>query len=481
MSLVQLQIALSLIMLPFFSVAQGQGNVWYFGDNAGIDFNTGEPVASLGGQVAFSASHSEGSSSICNHDGQLLFYTNGEKIWNKNHQIMVNGDGLLGSWSSTQSSLIVPEPDSDTRYFVFTTDGFTLTELQNGFRYSIVDMCLDEDNGAVLSDFKNIHLLDTVAEKLVAVRHFNETDYWIVVHKYWSNAFHAFLLTADGLTDEVISNVGYIHEDNSPSSMSSAIGQMKISSDGGRLTLCISNRNPTLFEVFDFDNSTGTVSNSIQIPTNGLGTVYGVEFSPDNSKLYLGAAQDGIFQVDLSAGNDIAVINSVQLIADPMDKHIFGLQLGPDGKIYAANSGDTKLGVVNYPNNPGLSCDYSADQISLNGKECSYGLPSFIAGYDYSATGVCDTGVRINEVNLKEISLRVFPNPSSHSIRVEVQDSRFQLQSFTITNMLGHAVLHQKTTANENNIDVSGLASGLYTVAATFENGQTARRRLVVH
>ncbi len=238
---------------------------------------------------------------------------------------MSNGTGLLGNMSATQSSLIIPRPGSQRLFYLFTMDGFYQTNLENGFRYSIVDMCLENGLGDVMVSSKNTHLLDTVSEKLDATKHVNGTDYWIVTHKYWSDAFHAFRLTDAGIVSEVVSNVGSIHEDNNSQSDNAAIGQMKISSDGSKLALCISNRNPTIFEVFDFDNATGEVSNHIQLPTDTLGTIYGVEFSPDNSKLYLGAAHNGLFQVDLSSGNASAIVNSMQLIADT-DGHVFGLQ-----------------------------------------------------------------------------------------------------------------------------------------------------------
>ena len=105
------------------------------------------------------------------------------EVWNKNHQVMPNGNGLLGNFSSTQSSLIVAQPGSSRYFYIFTTDDFYEDGLQYGFRYSVVDICFDNGLGDVLSDQKNIKLLDTVAEKLTAVKHINGNDFWIIVHK----------------------------------------------------------------------------------------------------------------------------------------------------------------------------------------------------------------------------------------------------------------------------------------------------------
>lgn len=442
---------------------QKQGNRWYFGKKAGVKFTTGEATYLGQGQIPYINNHSEGTSVICDSLGALLLYTNGETVWNSNHNIMSNGEGLLGSWSSTQSSLIVPEPNSDTRFYVFTTDGFYQSNLQYGFRYSLVDMCANEGLGEVLTNSKNVLLLDTVSEKLAAVKHTNGIDYWVVVHKYWSDAFHAFLLTENGISDEVISNVGYVHQGNTPTDMSAAIGQMKISSNGAHLALCLSNRNPTLFEVFDFDISTGVVSNSVQFPTAtfGLGTIYGVEFSPDNTKLYLGAAQDGIYQVDLTAGNENAIINSMQSIFDPPDKHTFGLQLGPNGKIYVANSGDTTLGAINNPNELGTNCDYVVSQVSLNGKECSYTLPSFIAGYEYD-NGLADCATGIGETVVHPDN-RLYPNPLQQIGTIEFKNQTNQSVTLQLFDSFGRLVLASNSTNSDRLVfDTSDLQNGIY-------------------
>jgi len=52
------------------SQAQGEANIWYFGQNAGIDFNSGSPVALTNGQLVTD----EGCATISNSSGQLLFY-----------------------------------------------------------------------------------------------------------------------------------------------------------------------------------------------------------------------------------------------------------------------------------------------------------------------------------------------------------------------------------------------------------------------
>ena len=88
--------------------AQGEADNWYFGENAGVNFSTGSPVVLTDGQL----NTTEGCSTISNSSGDLLFYTDGITIWDRDHNIMPNGTDLSGDPSSSQSAIIVPKPNT---------------------------------------------------------------------------------------------------------------------------------------------------------------------------------------------------------------------------------------------------------------------------------------------------------------------------------------------------------------------------------
>src|SRR4030095_11618045 len=150
--------------------AQHESDIWYFGSNAGIDFNSGSPVNLTNGQL----STIEGCASISDTAGNLLFYTDGITVWNKNHLVMSMGTGLHGGISSSQSAIIVTQPGNDSLYYIFTTGEMGAY----GLEYSIVNINMQGGFGEVI--VKNIVLVNNTNEKVTATKHSNGNDIWII-------------------------------------------------------------------------------------------------------------------------------------------------------------------------------------------------------------------------------------------------------------------------------------------------------------
>jgi gliding motility-associated-like protein len=350
-----------------WAFAQKENNNWYFGQKAGITFNSGSPIALASSKM----NTNEGSISVSDPEGNLLFYSDGSTIWNRNHVPMLNGTGLMGHISATQSVLAVPLPGSRSIYYIFTVDGAE-NSLVNGLRYSILNLSLDGGLGGI-TNTKNVLLETPVTEKLTAVRHSNNKDYWILAHKWNSDAFLTYELTSSGISNTaVISNVGSVHDG---SSYSNAIGQMKANREGTKIALAIYGLNK--FELFDFNAFTGSVSNA-KTTNAPLFLPYGVEFSGDGKKLYgsvfiFDQTADNLLQFNLA---DPAGLNAIYPI-NPGVSRIQALQIGPDNKIYC-NPATNFLAVINDPNSLGFTCDFNKNGISLNGKLSLHGLPNMI-------------------------------------------------------------------------------------------------------
>ncbi len=469
-------------------MGQKQGNIWYFGDHAGLDFNNVSPVALTNGETySPDGTKVEGTAVISDSSGSLLFYTNGMKIWNKNQQVMPNGDNLLGDFSSTQSALIVPQPNSSRYFYVFTTDCFQ-NNLQNGFRYSVVDICLNNGMGDVIPNQKNIKLIDTVSEKLTAVRHANGMDYWIIVHKYYSDAFYSYHLSAAGIVDTVISHIGSRHPNIATNQTpDEAIGELKASPNGNKIAIVTGNSAPyAIAEYFNFDKNTGLLSNWVNLQTNTAlqqQYYYGVCFSPDNSKLYITSIINinDVYQFDLNAGggNADSVSASITNIATNNYYYYYGLQLGTDGKIYLARSNTQYLSAINNPNNTGANCNFQDSAIYLNGEICGYGLPNFIDSYDYANTIFKCQEVDVTEENLNE-KISISPNPCASQTIIHT-DKVFNDAILDVYNSLGQQVKQIKNIFGSTIILYrDNLLNGVYFIRLTQNNKVITTNKLII-
>ena len=339
---------------------QGAAKIWYFGDGAGLDFNS-SPPAVLKDDVYLSAG---GSAVICDREGKLLFYTDGAQVWNCEHVEMSGGNALTGSSYAEQPALILPAPENPDVYYIFTASASL------GLYYSLVDMRLDDGLGSVTE--KNIRLWPEAAGKMTAVVHENTHDIWLLVPSARDNSLHAYLVTASGVRDEpVISKAGIGH---SKTEFDWA-GFLKASPDGRKLALSVFD--PGFFELFDFDATSGKVSNPVFL--GEYESAYGLEFSPDGTKLYstvVSWVHKHIYQFDLEV-KDIA--GSVEVIGETGEEARFrALQLGPDGRIYVARENSTHLGCIENPNQKGIAAEYIDKGLYLDGRLCRNDLPTFL-------------------------------------------------------------------------------------------------------
>ena len=372
---------LALILVHSWHLAAQRNNIWYFGRKAGLNFN--QPSATPLHNSAMSAD--EGSSTICDNNGNLLFYTNGLTIYNRNHEIMLNGDGLLGHTSTTQSGLIVPRPGSNNLYFVFAADAFE-NRFANGYSYSVVDMTRDNGNGEVT--VKNVQFSSSSTERMTAIRHADGINVWLITNDRSSNVFKSWLIDCNGLnTTPVVTAIGGVL--NTYDLMN--VGMLKASPDGKQLCQTHfplfdeDHTIPNYFQLFDFDNLTGVISNARTI-NFGDAQITGCEFSSNSNLLYLTRPYDhAIDQVEAKLPLPADIIATRITIHTP-GSGFFGIQLAPDQKIYLAQP-STHLGAINYPNVKGLGCDFRNQQLNMaqNSNARVYaGLPTYLNDFSYS-------------------------------------------------------------------------------------------------
>jgi gliding motility-associated-like protein len=397
--------------------AQKQTWHWYFGSHAGLDFSSGNPVAVTNGSILYAY---EGCASISDTAGNYLFYANGSEIWNKSFNNMQNGSSIQGNHNSAQSAIIVPQPGNDSLYYTFTLDAVesyaNMINPHKGFKYNIVNMKKNGGLGAVI--LKNIAITDSTCEKLTAVRHCNGRSMWIIVSKANSNKYYAYLLDQYGLSaSPVISQLGAVSNIVNTGCGNACSGYMKASPNGRKIAVAHS-CNGCGVELFDFNNSTGELSNAIVInsPLANDVLAYGLEFSPNMRFLYVSyTASDPcfnslIFQYDISSNNATQISSSaIELYSNNnggvLTNRSAALQIASDNKIYVSLYSHNYISVINQPNLAGTACNFVKDGVFLNGNTCEGGLPTFFQGYffpnkdltftqnclNFHFTPICDT------------------------------------------------------------------------------------------
>jgi len=435
-------------LLVFFSCqifAQNEASFWYFGQRAGLRFDTtsGTVTGITNGQI----DTLEGCTSISDEDGNLLFYSDGSTVWNRNHQIMLNGIGLRGDDSSTSSGLIVPKPQDPDFYYIFTVDEPHHNNTSNfpneiandgvndGLMYSRVNMLDDNGFGAVDISEKNVPLVtyDTTnplavelkcSEKITAVKADDCFSFWVITH--FADTFYAFKIDENGVNpDPVTSTVG----PNIPIEgyRRNALGYLKASPDGTKLVTAnfgIStepggNAGGNIY-LFDFDNDTGTVSNALELySAQNNNSPYGVEFSAENRKVYatisFGATGGGSSQVLQWNLESDDIPGSLDVVHTSNAFSAGALQLGVDRKIYRAqlnfgllNQGlptGLYLGVIENPESDGSDVIYNEQGVLLdvtgfNQNTGRIGLPPFIQSLFNSETDIIRNGISTTELRL---------------------------------------------------------------------------------
>lgn len=349
------------------SYAQNEANIWWFGNKAGLDFNTSPPTV-LNSTIPINTY--EGSATISDPvTGQLIFATDGITVWYPNGTVVPGGSGLRGNFSSAQSALIVPNPANTNQWFIFTANVNPPNGTPYGHNYYVVTR-----TGSTLAVGPVNNLLGpTVSTEQLAALGDGAGGYWIVTHGVGNNTFYAFQVSSAGVinTTPVTSNIG------TAISATDFISSMKVNTCQTKLAL--TNLGSGIVEVFDFDNTSGSVT-ALQYSKTGIAQPYGLEFSPNDAYLYYGTLAGSLFQLDMSTGT----ASLTGWIPPPNGVGNFGqMQLAPDGKIYVTSENtatNSYLGIISAPNNPFATAGYNNTGLQIASVNTYYpllGLPTF--------------------------------------------------------------------------------------------------------
>ncbi|RLD43113.1 MAG: hypothetical protein DRI89_05475 [Bacteroidetes bacterium] len=399
-------IAISLAFLFIFSnifqvsaqnecsyVRPHQADQWVFGKNASIDFLSAPPIASYKSslpEMPWSLA------AISDNNGELKLFSDGMVVYSGLYYKIINGDGLLGHPASTPSALFIPMPGNINKYYLFTVDIFIPGYRENGINVSIIE----KGNGPTQVTNKNIPILKENAQKICGVQHANGRDFWVVTHGLGNNKgkkIYAYLVS-DTITKTVISTDPFDHTLDLDTYYN-GVGGMKVSPDGSKIALV--SYGLGLVELFDFNNETGTLTFKSATTLGQVSFPMSLEFSTDNSKLYVSTAPPPqvsedcqLIQYDLNNSDPFSPTETfvLETFSAASDSLMGTLQLAVDGKIYmskylsSATVGKDYLSVIYNPNRPKVACNYNHlnhpnNGFYLNGGQGLIGLPAFVSSF----------------------------------------------------------------------------------------------------
>lgn len=351
--------------------------------------------------------------------GELQFHSSGCFIMNENSFIIENGDSLnpgvleigyckFGDALWYQNVIVVPYPNFDNRYILFTLDvgrpfppedTMYASLVPLNLYYHVIDMDANGGNGTVV-DKNLVAISDTLARGYIqACQHANGRDWWVIVPEWNSNCYNIIYLGPHGISSPIKSCSGPIHGDLDFGA------SVKFSPDGKWFGRSYSWLNDTLGQInlYSFDRCTGILTHSINLkfPVE-LPYYTGLEFSPNGNLLYA-SSYKSLWQFDLSKPdiqNTLVLAGRINNDFTLERSSLYYQQLAPDGRIYIASpTGHKFLSIIHFPDNLGFDCGFKEHDLKLPMNRQNYaGLPNYpnyrLGSLDSS---ICDT-LGINNV-----------------------------------------------------------------------------------
>ena len=346
-----------IFLLPALEIsAQDEASVWLTGSGKQISFQSGEPVI-----TEFEGNRSA-TASICDKEGNLVLSTNGETVWNRNHEILVNGQGLAEE-GAIQNNLpiFIPYPGKDGWYILIYEEEYYEAKsaklIYNTLYYAEINISANYGRGEVVR--KDIKIHDNYHSGPTIAGYCDNSYYWMVIDRN-DNIFPE--IRRDRIyfykIDENGVNLTPVINDDFDIGAS---GGYKFSPNGDKFFFSYGGNAEEGEIITDFDFTKCSLYNNRYLPFR---LNYSKEFSPDSRFFYcfLGGC---LIQLDASKIDNHLLEQAIDTILKiPTTEEDYyvggGLQLAPDGKIYFnyfdITENKTRHGRINNPNQEGSGC-----------------------------------------------------------------------------------------------------------------------------
>lgn len=438
----------------------------------------------------------QSNASISDSLGNLLLFSNGEQLFNRNFTPLKGEKGInfdstyvASNQDLNQNVLFLPFPNKKNQYAFFYSSNYIFPgplftgAAAKDLKMAIIDMEKDNGLGEVIirRQFIIKDLLDY--GKITAVKHANGRDWWVLVQKDRANIYYKVLLSPTGAVLHDTQQIGIDNDDT--------VGQAVFSPDGKYyVNFDIVNEQDSIspeLNVFEFDRCTGQLSNPRHVFYKKKDSFSGgAAISPNSRYLYISRFKK-LYQYDLWA-KDLA---ASQILIDTFDGYrhegkyptlFHQAQLAPNGKIYVSSAGSAPyLHVINQPNLRGDSC-----QFVQRGQE----LPTYNAfsvpnhpNYRLGALkgSPCDTlGLGVATKDIEKEEVKIFPNPAQDILNIEIIAETLQNIDFKLFNIQGALLKKQIISSAQQTTDISDLSNGMYIIEIRQAGKVLKKEKIVV-
>jgi hypothetical protein len=483
------------VILPLSLLVSAQENfnkIWYTG--AGRTFRT---EFSLSGAINTKIDSiknryfDSGASSICDSNGNILLCSDGFSVYGADLEYLDGGYRLMdsslfdfynGHSNYSQSSIFLPIDDTTT-YFInsgCSESQLNTVWLASGSKKSPFDrLYLSKINlkanggsGKVVERLKPIVQGEFMSKtQMMACRHANGKDWWLLKMMHDSVSVYTFLITKDSVYNYGKQSFPYPRKTGANNIYWEIMGQIQLSPNGNKFAVTCNNMHNELF-LADFDRCSGKLSymqkkNIPILPTNFPASANepndkystGLCFSPNGRFIYT-INYTNIQQYDTWDPDSSTAwyhVANMDTVYDYFMGYSMGY-LGWDDKLYIGNwhgLGKT-MSVIDSPDNKGVACNWCAKCLrfpdTLGGATNPPCQPNYNLGKDTSINCWPLANHSVNELtNL----LEVYPNPTTGRLLIKGCKSSSVKELFTHS---GQLLLRIK----ENELDLSRLPKGLY-------------------
>ena len=312
--------------------AQGLRNLFFNStqDVIRLDFSTDPPTPWTTGLQGSGAA--EGLAHFEDTDGNVIFWFNDQGVYDQTGTLMSGSVGILANGSSAEMCIAV-KPDDPCKFYIFYN-----SETCSNLYYSIIDLSLNGGLGNV-TNLNTLLMPGNFSEGFEVIRVPNTCSYWLMTYQC-NMGFRRFLVDLDGIQDQ-----GIAHPYAQPPGFD---GRGELDYHNGRIGMAFAFSNRVF--AANFNALTGEMTNPISLNDNNFSnSPYGVEFSPDGSKMYFSlwyTTPATIYQYNFAT----AALTEYNPNPGGSLTGLGEIELGRDGKLYVIQDGGNHITVMDNAN-----------------------------------------------------------------------------------------------------------------------------------